>query len=104
METLRISDFPELIKPDLKLKDIQKIIKEKTGIKENNQRFHVYFDFLNFANLNSYDKKSFWENLNMKIYDKTKYITSLKRHFYEKNIILDLTKKIDELKKKKNGL
>jgi len=48
MEQIEFSNCPELIKPNLKIKDIKKIIKEKTGIKNENQRFHVYFEFIDF--------------------------------------------------------
>ena len=50
----------------------------------------MYFDYS--------DTQSFWENFKIEIYDKTRYITTLKRNFYEKELILDLTKTIDELK------
>ena len=48
MENIKFFNCPELFNPNLKMKDIKSIIKEKTGIKEENQRFHVYFEFINF--------------------------------------------------------
>ena len=48
MEEIKFSDCSELLKPDLVLKDIKRIIKEKTGIIEQNQRFHIYFNYLDF--------------------------------------------------------
>jgi len=63
MEILQLSDFPELLKPDVKIKEIKKIIKEKTGIIETNQRFHVYFDYkiLIIFKTKSYYGKKFLE-------------------------------------------
>ena len=98
METIKFSKCSELINPNLKIKDVKKIIKEKTGIIEQNQRFHVYFDFFSYNYFTKSDEESFWENLNIKIYDKTRYNTTIKRNFYKADINLDLTKKIEELK------
>ena len=98
METIKFSKCSELINPNLKIKDVKEIIKEKTGIIEQNQRFHVYFDFFSYDYFAKSDEESFWENLNIKIYDKTRYNTTIKRNFYKTDINLDLTKKIEELK------
>ena len=98
METINFSKCSELINPNLKIKDVKKIIKEKTGIIEQNQRFHVYFDFFSYDYFKKSDEESFWENLEIKIYDKTRYNTTIKRNFYKTDINLDLTKKIEELK------
>ena len=59
METIKFSKCSELINPNLKIKDVKKIIKEKTGIIEQNQRFHVYFDFLNYFILKKVMKSHF---------------------------------------------
>ena len=98
MEEIKFSDCPELIDPDLKMKDIKKIIKDKTGIAEENQRIHVYFDFFDFWAWKSMDESSFWSNFKMNIYDVTRYFAKIKKKFYETEVILDLTKKIEELK------
>ena len=98
METIKFSDCSELLKPNLQLKDIKKIIKKKTGIIEQNQRLHVYFDYLYFFYYNTNDEQSFWDSFNMKIYDKTRYKTVIRRDVYEAEVILDLNKKIKELK------
>ena len=96
MEATSFLDYPEIFNWNLELKDFWKIIKEKTGITEQNQKFYIYFDFDEYSYSN--DKQLFWEFLKMKIYDKTRYITTIKRNFYETELILDLTKKIEELK------
>ena len=57
MEYIHFSNYPELINPNLKVKDVKRIIKDKTGIKEENQRFKVTFD--NF-NGQKYDEQPFW--------------------------------------------
>ena len=36
---------PELLNPKLKIKDVKEIIKFITGIKEENQRFNLSFNF-----------------------------------------------------------
>ena len=98
METIKFSKCSELINPNLKIKDVKEIIKERTGIIEQNQRFHVYFDFLIYFYFKKSDEESFWENFNIQIYDKIRYNTAVKRNFYKTDINLDLTKKIKELK------
>ena len=98
METIIFSDCPELIKPNLRMKDIKRIIKDKTGIDEENQRFHVYFNFLNFYGWESNDERTFWDDLKMNIYDKTRYYAKITKKFYETDIMLDLNKRVKELK------
>ena len=96
-ETIRLLDYPELIKPNVKIDDIRKVIKDKIGIKEENQRFELvgidshYFEFKGDYN--------FWENYELKVYDKTRYYTGLRRSFYQTEIILDLKRKVEDLKK-----
>ena len=98
METIKFSDCPELIDPDLKMKDFKRIIKDKTGITEENQKIHVYFNFSNNWELQPMDESSFWGHFKMNIYDVTRYYTKIKKKFYETEVILDLTKKVKELK------
>ena len=98
MEEIKFRECPELINPNLKFKDIKRIIKEKTGIKEVNQRFHVFFEFINFYAYEYMDAHSFWDNLTIKIYDKTRYHTLLKKDYYETDVILDLNRDIEQLK------
>ena len=98
MEEIKFSECPELINPNLKFKDIKRIIKEKKGIKEENQRFHVFFEFINFYAYEYMDAHSFWDNLTIKIYDKTRYHTLLKKDYYETDVILDLNRDIEQLK------
>ena len=45
MEVVSFNVFRECISKDLKIKDIKKIIENQTGIKEENQIFHVYCQF-----------------------------------------------------------
>ena len=96
-ETIRLLDYPELIKPNVKIDDIRKVIKDKIGIKEENQRFELvgidshYFEFKGDYN--------FWENFELKVYDKSRYYTGLRRSFYQTEIILDLKRKVEDLKK-----
>ena len=88
---------PELLNPKLKIKDVKEIIKDITGIKEENQRFHLSFEF--YSDIDSSDESLFWNGLKLLYYDTSKYRTEIKRKNYRKDIILDLNKKIEELKK-----
>jgi hypothetical protein len=98
-ETIRLSDYPKLIKPDLTIKEIREVIKDKTGIKEENQRFEMIRDY-SFGNLHQKsENENIFDDFVFKVYDKSRYYTGLKRDFYETEIILDLTKKVEELKK-----
>ena len=91
-ETIRLLDYPELIKPNVKIDDIRKVIKDKIGIKEENQRFElVGIDRYHFEFRGDYN---FWENFELKVYDKTRYYTGLGRSFYQTEIILDLKRKL----------
>ena len=40
----------------------------------------------------------FWDNFKLKIYDKTRYHTSLAKHYYKEDVILDLNRKVEQLK------
>jgi ubiquitin len=94
---IRILDHPELLNPKLKIKDVKEIIKDITGIKEENQRFHLSFEF--YSDIDSSDESLFWNGLKLLYYDTSKYRTEINRKNYRKDIILDLNKKIEELKK-----
>jgi len=98
MQTIKFSECPELFRSNLQMKDIKRIIKQKTGIKEENQRFHVNFNFLQFMYYNTNNEESFWEKFEMKIFDKTEYNINISRHFYKTNVSLNLNKKVEELK------
>ena len=45
MEVVSFNVFRDMISKDLKIKDVKKIIENKTEIKEENQIFHVYCQF-----------------------------------------------------------
>ena len=94
MKEIQFSTFPEIIKPNLKIKDVKTIIKNKTGIKEENQRLRVSFDYFDQSN----SEQPFWDKFLMEIYDISQYRTRLQRDLYEKDVILDLNKKVEELK------
>ena len=93
---IRILDHPELLNPKLKIKDVNEIIKDITGIKEENQRFNLSFELYSY----SYSNESlFWDQAKLLYYDTSKYRTEIKRKNYGNYIVLDLNKKIEELKK-----
>lgn len=75
---------------NLRLADVKKIIKDFTGISQENQKFGVVYEYD--------DYKLFWENLKFRIYDTSKYRVIMKRDIYSREVILDLNKKIKEYK------
>ena len=66
METINLSHCPELIKSNLKIKDAKRIIKEKTGIPEENQRINIEVDHENFYDYDTEMKETFGEYLSYK--------------------------------------
>ena len=82
----------ELFNKNLLVKDVKKIIKNITGIKEENQRIKVSF------NIND-DYNYFWNHQRILVYDITNFNLSFRKDSYETNIFLDLNKKIEELKR-----
>ena len=87
---LPFARIPKLMDKNLRLADVKKIIKDFTGISQENQKFGVVYDD---------DYKLFWENLKFRIYDTSKYRVIMKRDIYSREVILDLNKKIEEIKK-----
>jgi len=102
METILLSECPEIFKSDLKLKDFKKIIWKKTGIKEENQRIDIYFDcpyFISkYFNEEAMNDSPFWESLKMTIFDKTQYKVDLNEDFDKSQVFLNLDKAVEELK------
>ena len=107
MEEFNFLNFPELVNPDLTISDARKLIKQRTGIKEENQRFEFCKKkeyswgkiSYNYPDLYKQDgNNNFWEFFELNVYDKSRYYTGLRRDFYETEIILALTKKVKELK------
>ena len=95
MKSIQLSFYPEMINPNLKIKDVKMIIKNKTGIKEENQRFRILETTFQQKN----DEQIFWDSFVMEIYDISNYRTKLERNLDKEDVILDLTKNIEELKK-----
>ena len=79
----------------MKIKDIKARIKAITNIEEKNQKFQIKFDFA----LNNCNEELFWKYVTIQVYNAAEYRTSLTRNTYHEDIILDLNKKIGELKK-----
>ena len=85
-------EHQELFDKNLMVMDVKKIIKNITGIKEENQRIKVSF------NIND-DNDYFWNYQHILVYDITNFNLSFRKDSYETNIFLDLNKKIEELKR-----
>ena len=79
----------------MKIKDIKARIKAITNIEEKNQKFQIKFDFA----LNNCNEELFWKYVTIQVYNAAEYRTGLTRNTYHEDIILDLNKKIGELKK-----
>ena len=98
METFYFYDLKELINPNLTTKEAKNIIKNITGIKEENQRIQIKATFNSL--FDKFDEGNyFWKDFKMTIYDTSRFKAELKRHVYETDVILDLNKKVEELKK-----
>ena len=98
MEVVSFNVFRECISKDLKIKDIKKIIENQTEIKEENQIFHVYCQFSGYSP-GYLNECSLWDFLTIKVFDKTRYNATITKNYYENTAILDLNKKVEELKK-----
>jgi len=85
-------EHQELFDKNLMVMDVKKIIKNITGIKEENQRIKVSF------NIND-DNNYFWNFQHILVYDITNFNLSFRKDSYETNIFLDLNKKIEGLKR-----
>ena len=94
MKTINLSEIPELFDTSLTIGETKNIIKDKTGILEENQFFLMKFNYRNQSN----SAIEFWSQLNLEVYDISRYRAKIKRHFYEGEVILDLNKKVSELK------
>ena len=92
-ENIILSQYPQFISQNLKVKEVKNIIRNITGIKDENQKMQISFNF------NASNDESFWENTTLHVYDTSNYRTIIKREDYESNIVLDLNKKIEDLKK-----
>jgi len=92
-----LSNHKEIFNPNLKIKDLKKIIEKQTGIDEKNLRYKLSFAF----DMPSSDESLFWNSLKIEAntYDITKFEAKLTRLTYEEDILLDLNKKIRDLKK-----
>jgi len=67
------------LNPNLKIKDVKKIIKDKTGIKEENQKFRVT---QNNYYRDSIDDIPFWHGFTMEVYDISNYEADLIREIF----------------------
>ena len=92
-----LSNHKELFNPNLKIKDLKKIIEKQTGIDEKNLRYKLSLAF----DMPSSDESLLWNSLKIEAntYDITKFEAKLTRLTYEEDILLDLNKKIRDLKK-----
>ena len=92
-EYISFDRHKDLLNPFVTVKDIKKIIKEITGSDEENQQIDILLQLQH-----SYDESFFWDFAKIKVVDKTRYRMKLTRSLYETYIILDLNKKIEDLK------
>ena len=96
METLTLEQYPELFelfKPNIKIKDIKKKLKEIRGIDEKDLRFQIVFpNSLNEFN----DDNNFMNNIKFQIYDITKYKKNENIIKEDINILKDIKLDIDE--------
>ena len=94
MEKIKLYYNLELIKRKLPIKELKTIIKDKTGIKEENQRFNIWYEPFGTSGL-----EFFFDDCEILIYDITNYKACLERDVFKEMIALDLNKTVGELKK-----
>ena len=98
MVTYILRDHQEFLGPfnkNCKMKDVKKMIKDKTGIKEENIRIQINFDFSELKN----NEKYFWEGISFEVYDVSNFSACISRNVYSDSILLDLNKNVEQLKK-----
>ena len=84
-----------ILKKNCKVKDVKKILRNITGIKEENIRYQMLIDFDDQKK----DEENFWENASFKVYDISKLNVELSKHIYSSNVILNLNNNVGQLKK-----
>ena len=95
--SILLSNHKEIFNPNLKIKDLKKIIKKQTGIDEKNLCYKLSFKF----DMPSSDESLFWNSVRISAcaYDVAKFKAKLTRLDYEEDIFLDLNNNIRDLKK-----
>ena len=99
MEILEFSELlnsnPNILNPSFKVKDLKKIIKEKTGINEIDQQFKISCDEF----INKKDDDSLWRSLIIKVYNISYFGINISKSTYNRTIPLNLNYNIGQLKK-----
>ena len=99
MEILEFSEIlnsnPNIFNPSFKVKDLKKIIKEKTGINEIDQQFKISCDEF----INKKDDDSLWRSLIIKVYNISYFGINISKSTYNRTIPLNLNYNIGQLKK-----
>ena len=88
-------EFFGLLNKNCKIKDVKKVLNKITGIKMENIKYQIFFDFSAQEN----DEKNFWGSVYFKVYDISKFNAVLSRHVYSEDVILDLNYNVGQLKK-----
>ena len=83
MKGIQLLEFPDLIKKNLKVKEIKSLIKEKEGIKEENLIFQLVPGYSQSFN----DNEDVWEQYEIRFYDITNYEAYLERDIGKKGFI-----------------
>ena len=95
METICLNEIPDIFNKDLAINDFKKILKEKTGINEENQRTQIDFEYASYLN----NSENFWKCIRLNYYDISNYKARLNRHYdYNADVILNLNNDIENLK------
>ena len=99
MEIFEFSELldsnPNILNPSFKVKDLKKIIKEKTGINETDQQFKILCDEF----INKKDDDSLWRSLIIKVYNISYFGINISKSTYNRTIPLNLNYNIGQLKK-----
>lgn len=91
-----IKSNPQILTKSLKLKDIKSIIKQKIGIKNDEQSFKINIKFKDEEN----DEKLFWKCINFEISNFYNFSISIKKDFYSQKLEINTNNNIENIKKK----
>lgn len=91
-----IKSNPQILTKSLKLKDIKSIIKQKIGIKNDEQSFKINIKFKDEEN----DEKLFWKCINFEISNFYNFSISIKKDIFSQKLEIKTNNNIENIKKK----
>lgn len=88
-----VKSYKKKFTPSLTVKDFISMVSDYTKIKKDLLRINVKSNF-------SHDNdRNFWEFFDIEVFNITKFNLRIEHHYFDESIILDLSKKLGEIKK-----